>query len=124
MDFIPVFLVTLLIVGGLGMALFFGKAPTHRPSRQEILAIMRGIETGTTRQERWDLFIGYPLTHDPELDLFRQQCVALEEGDGENPPLGQGLGDYIYNREGRAKIQQLADELEKMIEEEPKYREF
>lgn len=124
MDFIPVFLVTLLIVSGLGLALFFGKAPTHRPSRQEILTLLRGVENGTTRQEHWDLFIGYPLSHDPELDLVRQQCVILDEGDGGTPPLGQGLGDYIYNREGREKIHQLADELEQLIEKEPKYREF
>ncbi len=124
MDFIPVFLVTLLIVGGLGLALFFGKAPVHRPSRQEILTLLRGVESGTTRREHWDMFIGYPLSYDPELDQVRQQCVILEEGDGETPPMGQGLGDYIYNREGRERIHQLADALEQMIKKEPKYREF
>lgn len=124
MEIIPIFLVTLLIIGGLGLALFFGKAPTHRPSRREILELLRGVEDGTTRREAWDLFIGYPLSHDPELDQIRQQCVALEEGDEQNPPIPQGLGDYIYVREGREKVARIADQLEKMIEQEPGFRDF
>ena len=124
MEIIPIFLVTLLIIGGLGLALFFGKAPTHRPSRQEILTLLRGVEDGTTRREAWDLFIGYPLSYDPELETIRQQCVVLEEGDDENPPMMEGLDNHIYGREGREKVARIADQLEKLIEKEPKYREF
>ena len=124
MEIIPIFLVTLLIIGGLGLALFFGKAPTHRPSRQEILSLLRGVEDGSTRREAWDLFIGYPLGHDPELEAIRQQCVVLEEGDDKNPPMTQGLDNYIYVREGREKVAAIADKLEQLIEKEPKFREF
>jgi len=124
MEFVAVFLVTLLIVGGLGLALYFGKPPTHRPSRQQILELLRGVENGTTQREAWDMFIGYPLSHDPELDRIRQQCVVLEEGDASHPPVTPGLGDYIYGKEGRARIHQLANELEKLIEKEPHYKEF
>ncbi|MCV6588026.1 MAG: hypothetical protein OIF57_03195 [Marinobacterium sp.] len=124
MEIIPIFLVTLLIIGGLGLAIFFGKPPVHRPSRQEILSLLRGVEAGTTRQEAWDLFIGYPLAYDPELEAVRQQCVVLEEGDGDIPPAGQGLGEFIYNRDGRERISQIADALEKLIKDAPVYRDF
>lgn len=40
MELLPVFLITLLFSLGLVLALTFGKAPTYRPSRDQIVALL------------------------------------------------------------------------------------
>lgn len=124
MEFVVIFLVTLLIIGGLGLAIFFGKPPTHRPSRKEILDLLRRLEVGEARREEWDMFLGYPLHYDPPLENLRQRCLILEEGDADTPPVMPGLGSNIYGKEGRAQVHILANALEQLIDEEPQIREF
>ncbi|MBE9398052.1 hypothetical protein IOQ59_12360 [Pontibacterium sp. N1Y112] len=122
MEFIAIFLVTLLIVGGLAVALVFGRAPTYRPSRQDTLQLLKDVASNQGNEGAWQLFLGMPIPHDPDLEEIRQLCVAVDEGDDEHPPATPGLN--IYGRDGRERIGKVAEKLEILIAKEPSYKEF
>lgn len=106
------------------VAMTFGKPVGYRPSRQSVLLLLRGIEDGSTRQEAWDMFLGYPVSHDPELEAIRRELVALHEGLDGTVAAKEGISGYIYDREGRARVAKVTAQLEKLISDEPGFREF
>jgi len=123
-QFIVVFLITLCVMILIVVAMMFGKPIGYRPSRQDTLKLLRGVEDGTTRQEAWDMFLGYPVSHDPELEAIRRQLVVLHEGLDGTTAVKEGLSGYIYDRAGRARVAKVTEQLEKLINEEPRFREF
>lgn len=122
MEFIAVFLVTLLIITGLAVSLVFGRTPTYRPSRQDILALLQGVASNEANEDAWQLFLGMPILHDPDLEIIRQQCLVVDEGDDDTPPAASGL--HIYGRDGRERIGKIAENLVILIAKEPSYKEF
>lgn len=124
MEFVAAFLVTLLILCLMAAALHFGRSPTYRPSRAEVLALLQGILQGATTREQWDLFVGLPIHHDPELEAIRRRCLVLQEGDDDEPPAGEGLDGYLFDRAGRARLTLIIGELQRLIDKEPAYRQF
>lgn len=123
-EFLIAFVVSLLLIGGLVLALVYGRAPTWRPDRRKVLTLMQQLQTGEARRDEWEMLIGMPILHDPELETIRRQCVAIHEGDGEHPPAGEGLGDYLYDRAGRQRLAEVQKALEQLIADEPYYRDF
>ena len=96
----------------------------RRVSRRSVLALLEGVINGTTPQPTWDLFVGYPITHDEALEQIRRRCVVLQEGDSETPPAASGIGQYIFNRAGREQVALIVDELKALIKAEPFQRSF
>lgn len=124
MDFFLVFIVSTFFLLMVGLAMAFGKSPSYRPDRDYVLKLMKGIEDRTTTEQRWDMLIGYPISHDPELEVIRRQLIAFHEGSSDMPPARQGINGYIYDRESRQRLQKIIVELEKLIEKSPVFREF
>jgi hypothetical protein len=124
MDFLLVFIVSAFFLLLIGVAMAFGKSPSYRPDRDYVLKLMKGVEERTTTEQAWDMLIGYPISHDPELEAIRRQLVELHEGSADMPPARQGINGYIYDRESRQRLQRVIAELEKLIEESPVTREF
>lgn len=122
MEFVAVFLVTLLLLAGLVAALMFGRTPSYRPDRGEVLSLLNAVAEGRADADRWYLFLSIPVTHDPELESIRRACVVVDEGDEDHEPALSGLN--IYDLKGRERIRRIADELEEMIGSEPGFREF
>ncbi|TCK05891.1 hypothetical protein [Marinobacterium mangrovicola] len=123
-EFVLVFVLTLVILLVLVCFLSFGRAPTYRPSREEIRDILAGVLNRTTSVEAWDMFLGMPIIHDAELEQLRRRCISIHEGlDGE-PAASGGMDGYLYDRAGRERIKQVLDELERIIRESPVTREF
>ena len=123
-EFIPIFAVTLFLLALLVIGLMFGRSPAYRPTRDEVLELMRGLLEERTREEAWELFVGMPIVHDPELEHIRQLCVYIHEGDEKTPPARGGLGGYIYDKAGRARIAEVLKELEQLIRDTPVVQEF
>lgn len=123
-EFIIAFLVSLLLIGGLVVALIWGRAPAWRPDRRQVLALMQRLQSGEARRDEWEMFVGLPVLHDPELETIRRQCVAIHEGDDTHPPAGDGLEPYLYDRAARARLAEVQADLEKLIENEPYFRRF
>jgi len=124
MEFVAAFLVTLLVLCLMAAALHFGRSPTYRPSRAEVLELLQGVLHGATTREQWDLFVGLPMHHDPELEAIRHRCLVLQEGDDEERPAGEGLDGYLFDRAGRGRLAAIIDELQRLIDKEPVYRQF
>ena len=123
-EFLIAFLVSLLLIGGLVAALIWGRAPTWRPDRRKVLDLMQRVQAGTARRDEWEMFVGLPLLHDPELEEIRRRCVTIHEGDEQHPPAADGLEPYLYDRAARARLAEVQTELERLIEREPFYRRF
>ncbi|MCD8512222.1 MAG: hypothetical protein LRY63_01490 [Nitrincola sp.] len=124
MEFFIVFIVSAFFLLLIGVALAFGKTPSYRPDRSYVLGLIKGIENQTTTPQAWDMLIGYPISHDPELEEIRRQLVAMHEGTDGYKPSREGINGYIYDRESRERLQQVIIKLEKLIENTPVTREF
>lgn len=124
MELIPVFIVTLLFSLGLVLALSFGRAPTYRPSRDQVVGLLQALLDGTASASQWDLFIGMPIQHDEVLESVRVECVTLHEGLDGSAPAREGLDGYIYDRAGRERIARILEDLQRVIREAPITREF
>ncbi len=124
MEFIAAFVVTLLVLCLMALALHFGRSPMYRPSRPEVLELLQGVVEGSTSRERWDLFIGLPMHHDPELEAIRRRCLALQEGDDDEYAAGEGLDGYLFDRDGRERMARIVADLRHLIDREPIYRKF
>lgn len=123
-EFLPIFLVTLALLLVLALGLAFGRAPTYRPERESVRELLVSVVEKRAQSGAWELFLGLPIVHDPELEKIRRRCLAVHEGDDEHPPARAGLGDAIYDRAGRERLAQVLTELEHLIAETPVYREF
>ncbi|KAA0874599.1 hypothetical protein [Nitrincola tapanii] len=124
MEYLIIFLVTFLVLIGVVLALAFGKTPGYRPSRVEVLKILQALESGELAQEQWDMFLGYPISHDPDLEEIRRDLILIHEGDGVDLPAGSGIDGYIYDRSGRARVLKVREKLELLISKEMVYKDF
>lgn len=124
MEFIAAFVVSMLVLGLMAVALHFGRSPTYRPSRPEILELLQGVLDGVTSRQRWELFIGLPIIHDSELEQIRRRCLILQEGDDDEPAAGEGLDGYLFDRAGRARLTRIVEDLRTLIAHEPVFRQF
>ncbi len=123
-EFFIAFVVSLLLIGGLVMALTWGRAPTWRPDRRRVLALMQQLQAGEARRDEWEMFVGLPVLHDPELEAIRRRCVDIHEGDETHPPASDGLAPYLYDRAARRRLAEVQADLEQLIDKEPFFRRF
>lgn len=124
MELIFTVLLTSLVLGLLLWVLNRSQVPNYRPSRAKVAELLKQVLAGTAPQQAWDLFIGYPILHDPDLELIRRQCIVLTEGDAENEPYPSGLGAYLFNKAGRARVAEILEELQELIDDEPFQQDF
>ncbi|RTE66740.1 hypothetical protein EH243_06585 [Amphritea opalescens] len=119
MEFIVVFLVSLLVLLFLVVGLLFGRAPTYRPDRAYILALLQGVEDRSTTEQAWSLFIHTPISHDMDLETFRRRCYQFDQGEVMGVKSRAGINGYLYDPKGRDYIKALAEEFDLFIRNEP-----
>jgi hypothetical protein len=78
-EFMIVFLVTFLIIGGVALAMAFGRAPVYQPDEAHIQSLFTRLLEGELDDSEWDFFLNMPIRLDPELDKLRQKCVEVQE---------------------------------------------
>lgn len=124
MEFIIVFSVSLCILLLLAVALYFGKSPTYRPKRADILVLLHDVISGKASHDSWLLFLSLPINHDPELDEIRQLCLSVDEGADDQPAANEGLSGAIYDAEGLKRIAEIEKLLKVLIAKEPASKWF
>jgi hypothetical protein len=127
MEFIAVFLVCFVILLILALALTFGKPPVYRPSRDHILEQIRKVEEGHMTNldiEQWNVTVGIPIVHDPELEKIRQECQLLEWAAEQRDECSFSPGRFRFDERGMRQLESIRKALEKIIQEAPIYRSF
>ncbi|MEH6648624.1 MAG: hypothetical protein V7707_01215 [Motiliproteus sp.] len=118
------FVLSLVVIGALAWVMARGQTSRYQPTRADAVALLQSVLAGNAQRSQWDLFIGYPLYHDPELELFRLRCIALTEGDPDTDPMGSGIGGYLFNKAGREQLAAVLAELQQLIADEPYQQDF
>ena len=124
MEFLLVFALSFLILLGVALALTLGRPPSYRPSRSEILALLVSVMEKRASIAEWEMFLSLPINHDPALENIRQQCLLLIEGNGDQPPAGEGLDGAILDKGGMERLRAIAAGLHRLLESEPGSRLF
>ena len=124
MQFIATFFVCFIVLLLLVAALVFGRPPVYRPSREYVLAIIKGMVCGEEDQDKWILFIGLPIIHDPDLEAIRQSCYELELDAESIGTICFGASRYRYNELGITRLKELQKELEELISKTPVFHSF
>ncbi|MFT6914089.1 MAG: hypothetical protein ACJAWL_000377 [Motiliproteus sp.] len=124
MELLLTFMLTLVLMAVLVWVLSRSRTSRYRPTRQQAVALLEAVLEGSASRSQWDLFIGYPLYHDPELEQIRLYCIALTEGDPDTEPMASGIGGYLFDRAGRKRLAEVLDRLQQLIAAEPFQREF
>ena len=119
MEFLIVFCVSLVVLLFLALALFFGKPPTYRPNRTEILSLLDEVLLDNPVHDAWQLFLSLPINHDPDLDEIRLACVLIDEGVDGLSGATEGISGGLYGKEGLEQIKVVRDRLERLIDDEP-----
>ncbi|MEH6825124.1 MAG: hypothetical protein V7629_14545 [Motiliproteus sp.] len=124
MELLLTFVLTLGVIGLLVWVLAHSQSSYYRPTRQQVAELLQSVLDGSAQRSGWELFIAYPLYHDPELEQIRLLCVALTEGGPDSEPMASGIGGYLFDRAGRARLAQVLAELQRLIDAEPFERDF
>ncbi len=115
---------TALILGAMLWVLSRAHSPNYRPSRAQVADLLKQVIEGDASQQAWDLFVGFPDVHDPELETIRQRCIALSEGNEDRPAYPSGIGRFIFNKAGRSEVGVILQELQAVIDGEPFNQDF
>ena len=81
-DFLVVFVVTFLVIGGVTIALIFGRTPVYRPDIDTVQGTLTNLLDGQLLDTEWDFFLTMPIQHDPELEKIRLSCFEVREMHG------------------------------------------
>ena len=77
-SFFVVFLVTFLVIGGVVLAMVFGKPPVYKPEIDDVQATLSRMLDGQLSEEEWQFFVEMPIRLDPSLDDIRLKCFKIQ----------------------------------------------
>ena len=106
MDFIITVALTFCIVLLALLVFRYVGLPVYRVEAVNIKTLLESVLAETATIADWDVFVGMPIRHDPELDIIRQQCAMLAES-----ALSERRGLVIFNSRGREQLVQILDGL-------------
>ena len=104
MDFIITVALTFCVVMLALLVFRYVGLPVYRVEAVNIKALLESVLAETATIADWDVFVGMPIRHDPELDKIRQQCAMLAES-----ALSERHGLVIFNSRGREELMQILD---------------
>ena len=106
MDFIITVALTFIVVI-LALVVFrYAGAPVYRVEAPNIERLLESVLAQTATTADWDVFVGIPIHHDPELDKIRVQCAMLETSE-----MTEQRGRVIFSAAGRSELQQILNQL-------------
>lgn len=124
MEAILVFVVTFIALLGVALAFALGKPPAYRPSREDIFKLLVDVQNNHVTVEAWEMFLSLPISHDPELEAIRRQCLVLVYGESEHQHCGSGINGELLDREGMQGIREITVQLKHLIDQQPASKWF
>lgn len=80
--------------------------PVYRVEAINIQRLLESVLAQTATITDWDVFVGMPIRHDPELDKIRVQCAMLEATE-----MTESQGLVMLTPAGRRELQQILNQL-------------
>ena len=111
MDFIITVALTICIVLLALMVFRYVGLPVYRVEAINIKILLESVLAETATIADWDVFVGIPIRHNPELDKIRQQCAMLAAS-----ALSERHGLAIFNSRGREQLMQILDGLNRELQ--------
>lgn len=112
MDYLITLLLTILIVAAVVFLLTRVRTPRYRLSRENVVTLLRMVLDGTATVHDWNVFVGIPIRHDPDLEAVRLRCQRIEAREMIG---GTGAGPgrrRLFTDQGLAELRALLAELE------------
>ncbi len=79
--------------------------PVYRVERVNVIALLQLVVDGEATEADWDVFIGVPIRHDPELEKLQKRCREIAEVHY------LGGSGRLFTAEGLAQLRQILTEL-------------
>ncbi|MCK9505036.1 MAG: hypothetical protein M0Q95_12750 [Porticoccaceae bacterium] len=80
-------------------------APFYRVEKENIVKLLELILSGQATEADWEVFAGYPIRHDAELEKIQQRCLDIAESHY------TGGRRVLFTEEGLALLQKVLDDL-------------
>ena len=110
MDFIiTIGLAFVLILVALLVFRYVG-LPVYRLEAINIKRLLESVLDETATEDDWNVFVGIPIHHNPELDEIRVECAMLEITE-----MSLRQGRVIFSDQGRGKIEQQLQIINSLI---------
>jgi hypothetical protein len=81
--------------------------PVYRVEAVNIKVLLEAVLAETATTADWDVFVGMPIRHDPELDKIRLQCAMLAQ-----TTLTERQGLVIFDASGRRELTEILESLD------------
>lgn len=106
MNFLLTVFLTFIIV--LIILLLFVRvgSPVYRLEKKNLIVLMKMVIEGRASENDWQVFLGYPLRHNDELEAVRLRCHEISEREY----IG-GTG-FLLTEKGIEEVKQILSELE------------
>lgn len=107
--FLPIFVVCLLIIGGVVLILLFSRTPRYRTEPAQLLKLFDQALANQVGETEWNVVLSYPIRHDDYLDGVRRRAQHLMQEHGR--PWQVALGKPLLDRTGHEELTALRHHL-------------
>ncbi|UYG08721.1 hypothetical protein [Halomonas sp. M4R1S46] len=107
--FLTVFLVCLIIFGGMVAILMLSRTPRYRTEPEHLLEVFDKALDSRVGETEWNTIVGYPVRHDDYLEGIRRRAQRLMDEHGRHGRVARGKP--LLDAEGRAELAALRDHL-------------
>ncbi|QEA40466.1 hypothetical protein FGL86_16220 [Pistricoccus aurantiacus] len=108
-QFLLVFTVSLLVIGGMVAIMMVARTPRYRTEPNTLLDIFDKTLAGDVSETQWHAVVGYPIRHDDYLESVRRRAQGLMQEYGQ--PWQAAQGGFLLARTGREELKILRDHL-------------
>ena len=103
--FLTVFLVCLIIFGGMVAILMLSRTPRYRTEPEHLLEVFDKALDSRVGETEWNTIVGYPVRHDDYLEGIRRRAQRLMDEHGRHGRVARGKP--LLDAEGQAELAAL-----------------
>lgn len=75
--------------------------------KSDVIRLLQNVLVGQASENEWAIFLSSSFRHDPELELIRNACAAIDD----NEYLGYSKSGFLFSESGLKLIKQQLDSL-------------
>lgn len=106
MEFLVTVVLATLLIGVAFFVFHFFGTPFYRLEPINVRRLLESVLAETATVADWDVFIGMPIRHNPDLERIRKRCAELAESE-----MTERNDRVIFTAQGRSQLQEMLDSL-------------